>query len=199
MKLTAWKPALLFAVLSVALVAMLQHSMRPSGETVIADRKVEPFRLPSLTDAADTFSIDDLRAHPVSVVNFWASWCPGCREEMPQLAALKRESGVPIYGINYKDPRAGAEKMLADLGNPFNKVGIDNSGTTFIDWGVYGIPETFIVRRVQIRPGESVPMIVYKHIGPIDDNTLNTVFLPKLRALVAETATQAAPAQEVGQ
>ncbi|MCL4151323.1 UNVERIFIED_CONTAM: hypothetical protein GTU68_008493 [Idotea baltica] len=85
-----------------------------------------------------------LRDGEVKIVNFWASWCAPCRVEHPNLTALAAE-GVPIYGINYKDFDANALSFLSDLGDPYTAVGADPSGFHAIDWGVYGVPETFLV------------------------------------------------------
>ena len=95
----------------------------------------------------------------MSVVNFWASWCAPCVQEHPLLVALKERTGVQLYGVNYKDQAAAARRFLGRYGNPFAAVGVDANGRAAIEWGVYGMPETFIVNG----KGE----IVYKHVGPI--------------------------------
>ena len=170
MKRRSLWPAILFALVAVLLAAALRHSLQTGGGFAVADRRAGPFRLAALDNPGAALSLDDLNAQPVSVVNFWASWCTTCREEMPQLMALQRESGVPIYGINYKDPHDAAAKFLQEHGNPFAKTGIDDSGRTAVDWGVYGVPETFI-------------MIVYKRIGAITEESLREVILPKIKEL----------------
>ncbi|MBC7156698.1 MAG: DsbE family thiol:disulfide interchange protein [Rhodobacteraceae bacterium] len=93
--------------------------------------------LPQFDDAV-------LRDGEVKLVNYWASWCAPCRAEHPLLTELAAE-GIPVYGINYKDSQANALKFLDDLGNPFTAVGADEQGRTAIDWGVYGVPETYVV------------------------------------------------------
>lgn len=101
---------------------------------------------------------DDDRAR-VSVVNVWASWCVPCRDEHPVLMQLARDGEVRVMGINYKDAPENARRFLGALGNPFARVGVDPNGRSAIDWGVYGVPETFIV--------DAQGVIRHKHIGPI--------------------------------
>ena len=122
----------------------------------------------------DGFSSANLAKGEVSVVNFWASWCAPCVQEHPLLVALKERTGVKLYGVNYKDQAATARRFLGRYGNPFVAVGVDANGRAAIDWGVTGMPETFIVNG----KGE----IVYKHIGPISAETLESKIIPMIRA-----------------
>ena len=101
------------------------------------DRTVALRADPAPTDA-------DLRAPGVKLVNFWASWCGPCRAEHPQLTALAAE-GIPVIGINYKDSPDQALGFLSELGDPFGRIGADATGRTALDWGIYGVPETFVV------------------------------------------------------
>lgn len=119
------------------------------------------------------FRRSDLTKGRVSVVNFWASWCVPCIQEHPLLIALARETGAPVYGVNYKDTGGGGLKFLARLGNPFAGVVVDPRGRASIEWGVYGMPETFIV------DGEGV--IIHKHVGPIDRRALVETLIPLIR------------------
>ncbi len=127
------------------------------------------------------FSSADLAKGKVSVVNYWASWCAPCVEEVPLLEQLKSTAGVDIYGINYKDQNAAARRFIGRFGNPFIAVGTDADGRAAIDWGVYGTPETFVING----RGE----VIYKHVGPITSESLATKLLP-----IIEKAKAAAPA-----
>jgi len=103
----------------------------------------------------------------VSVVNVWASWCVPCHDEAPLLTELGRDTRLQIVGINYKDSADNARRFLGRYGNPFGIVGVDANGRAAIEWGVYGVPETFIVGREGT--------IVYKLVGPVTSDNINTV------------------------
>ena len=102
-----------------------------------------------------------------SVVNVWASWCVPCHDEAPLLTELGRDKRLQIVGINYKDSADNARRFLGRYGNPFGIVGVDSNGRASIEWGVYGVPETFIVGRQGT--------IVYKLVGPVTADYINTV------------------------
>ena len=102
----------------------------------------------------------------VSVVNVWASWCVPCHDEAPLLTELGRDSRLQVVGINYKDSPDNARRFLGRYGNPFGVVGADGNGRAAIEWGVYGVPETFIVGREGT--------IVYKMVGPVTPGNINT-------------------------
>ncbi|MEZ5871385.1 MAG: DsbE family thiol:disulfide interchange protein [Nitratireductor sp.] len=112
----------------------------------------------------------------VTVVNVWASWCAPCRLEHPLILALRENQDIRLVGLNYKDQTANALRFLGQLGNPFDAVGIDPRGSAAIDWGVYGVPETFIVNRDGL--------ISYKHVGPLTPENLGTKFLPELKKVI---------------
>lgn len=130
--------------------------------------------VPALTDAA-------IRGQ-LSLVNVWASWCVPCRQEHPILLELSRDPRVELVGINYKDKNDNALKFLGELGNPFAAVGVDPAGKAAIDWGVYGIPETYLVGP----DGE----ILFKQIGPFTTESLRDKLLPAIE----KAMSQAAPA-----
>ena len=113
----------------------------------------------------------------VSVVNVFASWCVPCRQEHPFLEELSQREGFQMLGINYKDKPENARRFLGSLGNPYDRVGGDEKGRTAIDWGVYGVPETFIV--------DAKGTIRYKFIGPLSAESYSTVFLPQLEKVIA--------------
>lgn len=118
----------------------------------------------------------------VSVVNVWASWCVPCHDEAPLLMKLAEDKRIRIVGINYKDTADNARRFLGRYGNPFGAVGVDANGRAAIEWGVYGVPETFIVGR----DGR----IAYKLVGPINEANLDAVLKPEIeRALNAPPAS----------
>ena len=116
----------------------------------------------------------DLREE-VSLVNVFASWCVACRDEHPLFLALDREGVVPIHGLNFKDAPDDAAAWLDALGDPYTRIGADLDGRVGLDWGVYGVPETFVVDRNG--------RIAYKHIGPVTPRVLDEIILPLVRAL----------------
>lgn len=119
----------------------------------------------------EDFDDADLRAGEVTVVNFWASWCPPCRAEHPTLHQLAEE-GVRLYGINFKDTAEQANRYLDDAGNPFAGIAFDPPGRTAIDWGVTAPPETFII------DGDGT--VLYKFIGPLVGSDYEQRFRPEL-------------------
>ncbi|MDJ0628930.1 MAG: DsbE family thiol:disulfide interchange protein [Rhodobacter sp.] len=123
---------------------------------------------PAVTDAA-------LREPGIKLVNYWASWCAPCRVEHPTLERLADE-GVTIYGINYKDDPAKALAFLAELGNPYTAMGADPSGRTALDWGVYGVPETYVIA------GDGT--VILRFAGPVTSRVLEE----KIRPAMAEAA-----------
>lgn len=118
-----------------------------------------------------------LRDGKVTVVNFWASWCGPCIQEHPFLIALAQHGGADIVGINYKDKPDNALRFLTRHGNPFARVGTDNSGRGAIEWGVYGVPETYVV--------DGKGQIIFKHVGPLDESSLRSEILPAIKRAAA--------------
>ena len=108
----------------------------------------------------------------VSVVNVWASWCVPCHDEAPLFTELGKDKRLQLIGINYKDAPDNARRFLGRYGNPFGFVGVDGNGRAAIEWGVYGVPETFIVGRQGT--------IVYKLVGPVTSENIDTVLKPEI-------------------
>lgn len=108
----------------------------------------------------------------VTVVNVFASWCIPCRDEHPLLVALKEVSGVRLFGINQSDAPENARAFLAELGNPYDAVGADRDRRVSIDWGVYGVPETFVV--------DARGVITFKHVGPLTPEAVETELMPAI-------------------
>ena len=117
----------------------------------------------------------------VTVLNVWASWCLPCREENPVLLALSQDSRFELMGLNYKDSPEKAKNFLDGFGNPFSAIGVDPAGRAGIDWGVYGVPETFIIGK----DGK----IAFKHVGPLTDESVKTELMPQIeKAFAASTS-----------
>jgi cytochrome c biogenesis protein CcmG, thiol:disulfide interchange protein DsbE len=178
-RLLIW-PLAIFAVLAMLFALALSSGDPSKLPSALIGRPAPSITLAALeglndgAGAVEGFSSADLATGEVSVVNFWASWCAPCVQEHPLLVALKERTGVKLYGVNYKDQAATARRFLGRYGNPFSAVGVDDNGRAAIDWGVTGMPETFILNG----KGE----IVYKHIGPISAETLESKIIPKVRA-----------------
>ena len=119
------------------------------------------------------FSTADLRGGGVSIINVFASWCLPCRTEHVLITRLAKMNVAKVYGLNYKDRPQDALRWLAELGNPYAAIGVDPKGRVAIDFGVYGIPETFII--------DNTGTIRYKHVGPITPEILNTVIVPIIK------------------
>ncbi len=161
-------PAAVFTLLAAGFYAGLgiDPTVLPSP---LIDQPAPRFALPPLRGEAQGFSSADLAGH-VSLVNTFAS----CRAEHPILNALAHTKRVPIYGIDYKDKVDAAVAWIAELGNPYTRIGVDD-GRVGIDWGVYGVPETFIVDR----DGR----IRYKHVGPLTQEDVERTILPLVARL----------------
>jgi cytochrome c biogenesis protein CcmG/thiol:disulfide interchange protein DsbE len=172
-------PLFIFAALAGLFLLMLlsgrDASVVPSA---LIGTQAPATSLPPL-EQMDLPGIDSSEfAGQVTLVNVWASWCVPCRQEHPYLMALAQDGRVNIAGINYKDRPENARRFLGELGNPFNSIGVDNSGRTAIDWGVYGVPETFVVGRDGT--------IVYKHVGPFSAASFREELVPAIEAALAE-------------
>lgn len=115
---------------------------------------------------------DDLARGEIVIVNFWASWCAPCRAEHPLLERLAREDGITIYGVNYKDNPARALGFLEELGNPYAKIIADNSGRTGLNWGLYGVPETFVI--------DGSGTVILRHPGPVTEQVFREKIRPAL-------------------
>lgn len=162
-------------VVLAGLVAVFALSIdRDPGlvRSVLIDKPAPQFALPAVEGlAVQSFDSTALRGE-VTVVNVFASWCIPCRDEHPLLVELKERTGVRLFGINQKDAPENARAFLDELGNPYDAIGADSNGRVSIDWGVYGVPETFVV--------DAQGIIRFKHIGPISPATLASEVLPAI-------------------
>jgi cytochrome c biogenesis protein CcmG/thiol:disulfide interchange protein DsbE len=160
--------ALLVAVFAVGLFRDPGYVPSP-----LIGKPAPEFSLPRLDDPQKKLQRADLIGK-VSLVNVWATWCTGCRQEHETLLALARDGSVPIFGINWKDDPVLARQWLQQLGDPYAAVGVDEEGGTAIDWGVYGAPETFLIG--------ADGTVLYKHIAPMTLAVWRDEFMPRIAA-----------------
>ena len=168
-------PLIVFVLLVGFLAAGLSLNPREVPSPLIG-KPAPAFSLPRLDAPGQTLSAQDLRGK-VWVLNVWASWCAPCRQEHPLIAELAKSGGAPVYGLNYKDKPADATAWLGQLGNPYTATVSDVEGLVGIDYGVYGVPETFVIDKGGV--------IRLKHIGPMTPEALRDSVLPMLRKLGA--------------
>jgi len=152
-------PSIIFSLVLLAFFYLLMIERNPFElPSNLLDKNVPNFEAESLLKNENFFSSKEF-GNEIILVNFFATWCQPCRDEHVYINGLSNEKGIRIIGINYKDTSDNAIEWLKNLGNPYSDVPIDKNGTIAIDWGVYGIPETFIVN--------SKGIIKYRHVGPI--------------------------------
>lgn len=168
-------PVAIFGLLVALFAAPLLEGKDPSAlPSAMIGKPVPAFVLPSALNG-NGLSSDDLRGETPAIVNVFASWCVTCRAEQKVLASLSKKTGTPVYGVAYKDKRQAVEKWLEENGNPYKATGFDEFGRVAIDWGVYGVPETFVVDKKGI--------IRYKHIGALTQEKSDAVLVPLLEEL----------------
>ena len=168
-------PLGIFLLLALFLALGLKLDPREVPSPLI-DKPAPAFAAPALARPNEQIQRDALLGK-VWVLNVWASWCGACRDEHPVLVEYSRRGGVPVYGLNYKDKREDGLGWLKQFGNPYTDSMFDPDGRIGIDYGVYGVPETFVIDKAGI--------IRYKHIGPITPEVLRNKLEPLLRKLNA--------------
>lgn len=171
-------PLLLFIALSVFLAIGLKLNPREIPSPLI-DKPAPAFNLPILATPEQRLSQADFKGK-VWLLNVWASWCVSCREEHPLLIELAKQNKVMLVGLNYKDEAQAANTWLGKHGNPYYVSVMDADGRTGIDYGVYGVPETFVIDKRGV--------VRYKHTGPVQPGELESIFLPLIEKLEAESA-----------
>lgn len=167
---------IILIVAFVALMVMFSIGLRKDPSALpspFIDKAAPAFELPVLTDPQKTVSRDDLLGKK-TLVNVWATWCVGCREEHAYLMQLAQSGAIPIYGINWRDNRDDALRWLQQYGNPYVVSGFDADASVGIDWGVYGAPETFLV--------DEKGIVLHKHLGPLNAAIWRRDFVPLLQA-----------------
>ena len=157
------------AVLAVFMLGLQRGDGGRNLPSTFIGKPAPEFELPPLYADQPGLSSADMTAPGVKLVNIWASWCVPCRAEHVKLTELAA-MGLTVHSINYKDTEAAAKKFLAELGDPFTLIGADRKGRVGIEWGVYGVPETFVV--------DGQGRIIYKHIGPIQGSDIEGKILP---------------------
>jgi cytochrome c biogenesis protein CcmG/thiol:disulfide interchange protein DsbE len=168
-----WKyflPLVVFGLLVLVLKGGLGNdpSTLPSP---LLDKPAPQFELPSLTKAGETLGTADI-VGDYAILNVWATWCVGCRQEHEFLLELSESGVIPMYGLNWRDDRNEAQRYLEQLGNPFIDTAYDGDGRVGIDWGVYGAPETFLIGKDGT--------VIYKHLGPLNWALWQEHFVPHL-------------------
>jgi cytochrome c biogenesis protein CcmG, thiol:disulfide interchange protein DsbE len=166
-------PLAIFLGLVVFLGAGLKLDPKEVPSPLIG-KPAPAFALTRLDNVGQTIRREDLLGK-VWMLNVWASWCVACREEHPLLVEFARKKLLPVYGLNYKDERSAGLRWLANFGNPYDASLFDQDGRVGIDWGVYGVPETFIIDREGV--------IRFKQIGPITPDVIRTQIEPLVRKL----------------
>jgi cytochrome c biogenesis protein CcmG/thiol:disulfide interchange protein DsbE len=166
-------PIAAFVSLALTLGWALTHNSREIPSALIG-KAVPQFNLPPVKGRTLGLSSDDLLGE-VSLVNVFASWCVACREEHPVFMQMKAQDVVPIHGLNYKDQPDNAARWLNTMGDPYTRTGADINGRVAIDWGVYGVPETFVITR----DGR----IAHKHIGAVTPKDVEETILPLIQRL----------------
>jgi cytochrome c biogenesis protein CcmG/thiol:disulfide interchange protein DsbE len=172
-------PLAIFVLLALLFFVRLYGGDASRLPSALIGKPVPAFALPALEgmDGVPGLTNDDLRQGHVTLVNVFASWCVPCRQEHPSLMALAADEnlkakGVRVVGLAYKDEPINARRFLLDGGNPFARIGVDHPGRVAIDFGVYGVPETFVIR------GDGT--IAYKFVGPLTPDAVRSTLIPEI-------------------
>lgn len=173
-----WLPLLVFAVLVVFLGIGLYLDPREVPSPLI-DKPAPAFSAPQLHHPEQAFAPEQFKGK-VWILNVWASWCVSCRAEHAVLNEFAKKGLVALVGLNYKDEAADARQWLGMLGNPYQLSVMDKDGKIGLDWGVYGVPESFVIDKKGI--------VRHKHIGPVDEKSLQDELIPLIQTLNGEAA-----------
>jgi cytochrome c biogenesis protein CcmG, thiol:disulfide interchange protein DsbE len=169
---------LLPLVVFLIIVGYFSVSLRPGHDShelpsAMVEKPAPNFDLAGLGDSKP-LALDTLKGHPF-VINFFASWCVPCRIEHPLLMRLAEQNHLPLYGIAYKDKPDDASRLLATFGDPYRRIGVDKDGRVGLDFGVYGVPETYVI--------DSAGRIRRRFVGPLNAGTVDNELLPLLKQL----------------
>ena len=172
MNRSRWVPLVVFALLAALLAAGVGLSRRPDREALpspLVGKPTPEFALPALHEPGRIVRAADLRGAPY-LLNVWGSWCPACRDEHPVLTRFAETRRVRVVGYNWKDTREDALRWLEQFGNPYWLVIADEEGSSAIDFGIYGAPETFLV--------DAQGRVRWKHVGPLTDAIVRDELMP---------------------
>lgn len=182
--LLAFLPLILFVALAAVFLVRLFAGDPSKLPSALIGKPVPAFTLPPVEGLSQAgvpvpgFSQADLARGKPALVNVFASWCAPCHQEHPLLMELAKDGRFAIFGINQKDKAENARRFLGKLGNPYAAVGADADGRASIEWGVYGVPETFLVS------GDG--RILYKHVGPLTEAAIRDTLLPEIAKAMAQ-------------
>ncbi|MGD0189928.1 MAG: DsbE family thiol:disulfide interchange protein [Rhizomicrobium sp.] len=165
-------PIVALAVLGYVFMRSLNSPPPDQLPSVLIDKPAPAVSLPPLDAQTKGFTSADLKSGHVTVVNLFASWCVPCHAEAPGLQEIARQQGVALYGIVYKDTPDKARAFLGDVGNPFARIDIDADGHAGIDWGITGVPETFVI--------DGKGIVRLRYAGPAIGDALNNIILPAI-------------------
>ena len=174
MSMRALLPLGIFGLLVILLAIGLTMDPKKVPSPLI-EQTAPPFTLKKLHNPGQTFSPTDFNGK-VWVLNVWASWCVSCRAEHAVITRLANMQLVDVIGLDYKDQPEDGRRWLQQFGDPYTFSVIDLDGRAGIDWGVYGVPETFIIGKDGL--------VKYKHIGPVTDQSLQDEIVPRIKALL---------------
>ena len=179
-RLIAFLPVLVFVGLAALFLIRLEGGGDPASiPSALLGQKAPATSLPAMPGLGLPGLDSGDFAGKVTLVNVWASWCAPCRQEHPLLMELATDGRFAVSGLNYKDQPENARRFLGALGNPYGAVGVDQAGRTAIDWGVYGVPETFVVG--------SKGDILYKHVGPLTPEAVTARLMPAIETALANS------------
>jgi cytochrome c biogenesis protein CcmG/thiol:disulfide interchange protein DsbE len=165
--------ALFFMVLSLGMDDIRDGKNVNDLPSPLIDKPAPRFELPSLTNPEKTLGTSDFSGRPV-ILNVWATWCVGCRQEHDFLLELSKSGEIPVYGLNWRDTQPEAQEWLRQLGDPYLDTAFDGDGRVGIDWGVYGAPETFLIG--------ADGTVLYRHLGPLNWALWQERFVPLLES-----------------
>jgi cytochrome c biogenesis protein CcmG/thiol:disulfide interchange protein DsbE len=164
----------LVGLLAIFGMSLVRSESTPTGllASALVDKPAPRLALPALDGKTEAFAPRDLTAGHVTVLNVWASWCVPCKAEAPALVALSALRGVALYGLVYKDTPAKARGFLDETGDPYRRIDIDTDGRAGIAWGVYGVPETFVI--------DGKGIVRLRYAGPLVGSALTQIVLPAI-------------------